>query len=183
MEISCCHPLASPIGTIAKRATRRYFKVEVYYFKLEVFAMTKSPLVFHLIQQANSLLLSALDGLMKSREVIVTAHQVILFVLMQQDGLPSAEIAKRAGMSQSRLTGLVDTLVKKHLVRREKSPSDGRVHCVFIEPDGKALIKRTTSLARDLNENLLHPFSEAERKTISRFLTHVADTAKTIEKP
>jgi len=145
--------------------------------------MTKSPRVFHLIQQANSLLFNAVDGLLKSREGIVTAHQVILFVLMQQDGLPSAEIARRAGMSQSRLTGLVDTLVKKQLVRREKGPSDGRVHCIYIEPNGKALIKRTTSLAGDLNENLLQPFSEAERKTISRFLTHVADTAKTIKRP
>lgn len=162
---------------------RRYFKVEVYYFKIEVFAMTKSPRVFHLIQQANSLLFSAVDGLLKSKEGIVTAHQVILFVLMQQDGLASAEIANRAGMSQSRLTGLVDTLVKKRLVRREKGATDGRVHCVFIEPDGRELIKRTTSLANDLNETLLQPFSNTDRETISRFLTHVADTAKTIERP
>jgi DNA-binding MarR family transcriptional regulator len=167
---------------VAKAARSMYFKVEVFYFNLEVKSMAKSPRIFHLIQQANSLLFRALDGQLKTREGIVTAHQVILFVLMQEDGLPSAEIAKRAGMSQSRLTGLVDTLVKKSLVRREKSAADGRVHHVHIQPKGEALIRRTTAATKGLNEALLQPFSESERDTIARFLTHVTATAKAIEK-
>ncbi len=158
-----------------------YFKVEVFYFNLEVKSMAKSPRIFHLIQQANSLLFRALDGQLKAREGIVTAHQVILFVLAQENGLPSAEIAKRAGMSQSRLTGLVDTLVSKKLARREKADTDNRVHKVFITDLGTALIARTSGQARSLNEDLLQPFSETERDTIARFLKHVSETAKTID--
>jgi DNA-binding MarR family transcriptional regulator len=145
--------------------------------------MAKSPRIFHLIQQANSLLFRALDRQLKAREGIVTAHQVILFVLAQEDGLPSAEIAKRAGMSQSRLTGLVDKLVSKGMVRREKADTDSRVHIVFITDQGTALVTRTAGQARGLNEELLKPFSESERDTIARFLKHVSQTAKAIGKP
>ncbi len=144
--------------------------------------MAKSPRVFHMIQQANSRLFGAVDRQLKSREGITTAHQVILFVLAQEDGLPSAEIAKRAGMSQSRLTGLVDTLVSKDMVRREKSETDSRVHKTFLEEKGADLVARTSGGARELNEQLLHPFSDSERETIARFLNHVVQTAKTIDR-
>ena len=169
-------------GPVANEARSRYFKVEALYFNLEVKSMAKSPRIFHLLQQANSRLFGAVDRQLKSREGIATAHQVILFVLAQEDGLASAEIAKRAGMSQSRLTGLVDTLVSKGMVRREKADTDSRVHKVFITDLGTALVARTSGQARGLNEDLLKPFSESERETIARFLRHVSDTAKTIEK-
>lgn len=168
---------------VANEIRSRYFKVEAFYFNLEVKSMTKSPRIFHLIQQANSRLFSAVDRQLKSQEGIATAHQVILFVLAQEDGLASAEIAKRAGMSQSRLTGLVDSLVSKGMARREKADTDSRVHRVFLTEQGAAVITRTSGEVRTLNEQLLQPFSDDERDTISRFLKHVSQTAKAIGKP
>lgn len=170
-----------PKGPVANEVRSRYFKVEAFYFNLEVKSMTKSPRIFHLIQQANSRLFAAVDRQLKSREGIATAHQVILFVLARENGLPSAEIAKRAGMSQSRLTGLVDTLVSKGLVRREKADTDSRVHQVFVTEQGAGLVSRTSGDVRRLNEDLLQSFSPVERETIARFLKHVADTAATID--
>lgn len=168
---------------VANEIRSRYFKVEAFYFNLELKSMTKSPRIFHLIQQANSRLFSAVDRQLKSREGIATAHQVILFVLAQEDGLASAEIAKRAGMSQSRLTGLVDSLVSKGMARREKADTDSRVHRVFLTDQGTAVVTRTSGEVRALNEQLLQPFSDDERDTISRFLKHVSETAKAIGKP
>jgi DNA-binding MarR family transcriptional regulator len=143
--------------------------------------MPKKPRVFHLLQQANSALFRAVDGLLKAREDIVSAHQVILFVLILEDGLQSAEVAKRAGMSRSRLTGLLDTMTEKGLVRREQSLDDGRVQRVFITPEGADIIKRTSALTRDLNADLLRPFDDNERETITAFLSHVSATAKLID--
>ena len=142
--------------------------------------MTKPPRIFHMLQQANSGLFRAVDGLLKTQEGIVTAHQVILFVLTQEDGLQCADVAKRAGMSRSRLTGLLDTLATKGLVRREQGVEDGRVQRVFITPDGTDIIIRTAALTRDLNADLLDPFDAQERETITAFLHHVSNTAKSI---
>ncbi|MDF1848546.1 MAG: MarR family winged helix-turn-helix transcriptional regulator [Parvibaculaceae bacterium] len=166
---------------VAHEIRSRYFKVEVFYFNLEVKSMTKAPRIFHLLQQANSRLFAAADRQLKAREGIATAHQVILFVLAQENGLASAKIANRAGMSQSRLTGLVDTLVSKGMVRREKADTDSRIHRAFITDQGTALVARTAGQVRDLNEDLLQPFSESERETITRFLKHVSETAKAID--
>lgn len=140
--------------------------------------MAENPRIFHLLQQANSSLFCAVDGHLRTQEDIVSAHQVILFVLTQEDGLQSSDLAVRAGMSPSRLTGLVDTMVTKDLVRREQAPDDGRVQKVFITPKGADIIKRTKARARELNEDLLSPFNEAERQTISDFLHHVMKVGK-----
>jgi DNA-binding MarR family transcriptional regulator len=142
-----------------------------------------SPIrVFHSLQQANSALFRAVDALLKAKAGIVSAHQVILFVLTQDDGLPSAKVAERAGMKPSRLTSLLDTMEAKHLIRREQSMQDGRVQQVFITPDGAAVIKSTASLARDLNADLLAPFDPEQRQTIAAFLDHVSATAEAISK-
>jgi DNA-binding MarR family transcriptional regulator len=145
--------------------------------------MPKPPRIFHMLQQANSSLFRAVDSLLKSQEGIVSAHQVILFVLTREDGLQSAEVAKRAGMSRSRLTGLLDTLAAQGHVRREQSLDDRRIQRVFITQGGADIIKRTAALTRDLNANLLDPFDEKERKTITAFLQHVAVTATSISGP
>jgi DNA-binding MarR family transcriptional regulator len=144
--------------------------------------MTKPIRIFHALQQANSALFKAADNLLKRREGIVTAHQVILFVLVAQDGLTSADVAKRAGMSRTRLTGLLDNLERKALLFRKQSNTDRRVQHVHITQEGREMIERTRALVNDLNANLLAPFDERQRAVVSAFLDHVTLTAIEIGK-
>lgn len=138
------------------------------------------PRVFFLLQQANASLFRAADALIREREGILTAHQVILFALDADDGLTMSDLATRVGMSRTRLTNLLDTLEEKNLVRRAQSEADGRVFNVMIEKSGRDLIGRSGSQVRDMNEKLLEPFDKAERETIGAFLTHVVRTSKSL---
>jgi len=144
--------------------------------------MVKSPRIFHALQQANTSLFRAADNELRAREGITTSHQVILFVLAEEDGLPSSEIAKRSAMSKSRLTGLVDTLVAKRLVLRAQGQTDARQQLLHITDDGRALIARTRQWVTSLNKALLDPFDAAERETILRFLQQAQALAATISK-
>lgn len=144
--------------------------------------MSESFRVFHSLQHAYRNLFGAADSLIRANEGIVTAHQVILMVLRQQDGLKASEIAERASLSRSRLTGLLDTLEAKNIVRRKSDSKDGRVQRVFLETEGHAIVDRTKQWVNVLNDELLSPFSDHERKTIERFLKHVSATAKTLGK-
>lgn len=117
---------------------------------------------------------------MNASEGIRTAQLVVLFTLMRSEGLPITTIARRVGMGKSSLTGLVDRMVAKGLVRREADPEDARVQRILLEPEGEALAKRASSPVRRYNKALLEPFSELERDVIARFLTHVADNASEI---
>ena len=139
--------------------------------------MRKTFRVFNALQKAHLAVFSAADKTLKKKEGIITAHQAILFVLYREDGLPSSEIATRIGMSKSRLTGLIDTLERKGLIRRERGVQDARQRIVFIQAEGCAVIDRTKDWANKLNERLLKDFDDDERVIIERFLQNVTSKA------
>jgi len=88
-----------------------------------------------------------------------------------EDGLPSSVIATRIGISRSRLTGLIDTLERKELIRRERGQQDSRQRIIFIKPEGLAIVNRTKGWTNKLNEN------DDERLTIERFLQNITSEA------
>ncbi len=140
----------------------------------------RPPRVFHLLHLAHGALFRAIDRRLRDAEGIATAHQVILFTLAAEDGLPSSEIARRAGHTRSRLTGLVDKLEAEGLVERRVSNVDGRVHLLHLTRAGRALVARTRSQTKHLNAALLAPFDEREQETIRSFLAHVRAEAEQI---
>lgn len=137
--------------------------------------------ILHLLHVAHTALFRASDRHLKKTEGITTAHQVILFTLDMEDGLPSAVVAKRAGHSKSRLTNLVDTLVKKRLVERRVKPEDERVHLLHITGTGKELAARTRPEVQEMNTRMLAPFTEEEQEVIQRFLKHIREEVRQME--
>ncbi len=135
--------------------------------------MSKPLRVFHQLHIAHGALFRAADRHMRASEGITTAHQVVLFTLTIEDGLRASEVAKRAGHSKSRLTALVDTLEAKKLLKRRVSETDGRVHTLHITQAGRDLIDRHKARTKELNEQMLAPFSTAERDVVAAFLKHV----------
>ena len=83
-------------------------------------------------------------------------------------------------MGYSSLTGLVDRMSRRQLVRRESSTEDGRVQRVFIEPAGRETAERALLSVKRINAELLKPFSSTERRAIERFLVHVSENAAAI---
>lgn len=136
--------------------------------------------VFHLLQQANGTLFRAADRLMRDSEGITTAHQVILFSLCIEDGVTPSALATRLNMGKSRLTGLLDTLEEKAMVRRVRDVEDGRSQQLMITPEGRGVIDRSKAAVGAMNEDLLAPFSDTERATIGAFLTRVRDEGEAI---
>lgn len=141
-------------------------------------ASTRPLRAFHLLHLAHGALFRALDRRLRETEGITTAHQVVLLTLAAEDGLPSAEVARRAGHTKSRLTGLVDRLVAEGLVERRVSEEDGRVHRLHATRAGRALAVRTGARTKELNAALLAPFDAGERETIRSFLEHVRSEAE-----
>ncbi|WP_108791345.1 MarR family transcriptional regulator [Erythrobacter sp. Alg231-14] len=140
----------------------------------------KSPRIFHLLQQAHSALFRAADRFWRKEEGLSASQQAVLFVLSKEDGLPITLIADQLKMGKSSLTGLVDRMSERALVRREVSAKDGRVQLVYIEPKGKAQVEQSLFRVKRYNERLLDSFSPDEQKVIERFLTHVAHNAEDI---
>ncbi|HWB79627.1 MAG TPA: MarR family transcriptional regulator [Nannocystaceae bacterium] len=88
--------------------------------------------------------------------------------------LTAGELGERSGLAPASITGLVDRLVDKQLVRRIKDPADGRR--VLIELQRERLAQHAgmfTDLVREMTE-LADEFSDDELDTIARYVEGAA---------
>lgn len=137
--------------------------------------------VLHELHLGHAGLFQALDRALRRSEGITTAHQVILLVLEHEPSLASSEVARRTGHSKSRLTGLVDTLEQLGLIARAPSTQDGRSTMLSLTEKGRAVVNRTKAGPREINEQILAPFSEEEREAIGRFLRQLREVATSLD--
>lgn len=66
----------------------------------------------------------------------------IIATLGNTAGMPLNELGTKTLITKGTLTGVVDRLSDKKLVRRSASPSDGRSQIVQLTPQGEALFER-----------------------------------------
>lgn len=77
------------------------------------------------------------------REFGLTQSQAdVLFALGQEGQLSCKELGDRACISKGTLTGVLDRLERKHLIRRRPSKEDRRVMNVSLSLEGDALFRR-----------------------------------------
>ncbi len=136
--------------------------------------------IFHMLQVAHSALFRAADQRTRSQIGISTTQLAVLFILSRADGQPISEISKTLAMGKSSLTGLIDRMCEKDLVRRSSSAADGRVTNVYLQPLGVTMLAHGREETKRFNHALLAPFSAEEQATIERFLTHLAADADSI---
>lgn len=67
----------------------------------------------------------------------------IVATLGNTPGMPLKELGEKSLITKGTLTGVVDRLTDKQLVRRVASPSDGRSQIVQLTKRGEALFART----------------------------------------
>jgi len=67
---------------------------------------------------------------------------VVLWVAWIWDSVETRVVAEEVGVSKATLSGVLDTLEKRDLVRRAKSAADGRLVLVSLTPSGKRLVTR-----------------------------------------
>ena len=82
----------------------------------------------------------------KTNEDITTAQYLLLRQLWEKDGLQFKELAIACNCSRSTVTGVVDTMEKKGLVKRVAHPKDRRSILVKLTKKGRQLQESTPSL-------------------------------------
>lgn len=142
--------------------------------------MAKPPKVFFLVHKAHSALIRAVDRRSRDETGLSMTQQGVLFLLDQQDGLSVGALAQALSLSKSSLSGLIDRMEDRGLVRRAPVDGDGRRVVVHIEPQARALVVQGRPLVQGWNAALLAPFDAGEQQVIARFLTHVAEHADEI---
>ncbi len=79
------------------------------------------------------------------------AYLGVLLSLWAEDGLQATELARRAGLEPSTMTGMLDRMEGDRLVQRQPDPSDRRAQRIYLAPAG---LKAHEPAMRVVDENL-----------------------------
>lgn len=94
-----------------------------------------------------------------------------------------AELAEAAGVTRATMTGLIDTLERDGLVRREPDPVDRRMMSVRLTAKAESYLHHMLPGHFQTMARLMAPLSETERKTLVRLLTKILQHASEITAP
>jgi DNA-binding MarR family transcriptional regulator len=97
-------------------------------------------------------------------------HWLVLCCLWEQDGLPTSHLGDRLCQVGGTLTGVIDRMEERGLVRRERDPQDRRVLRIWLTDSGRQFEKILPSLSAELRERALKGLSQAERQLFSEWI-------------
>jgi DNA-binding MarR family transcriptional regulator len=97
-------------------------------------------------------------------------HWLVLCCLWQEDGLPTSSIGEKLQQVGGTLTGVLDRMEERGLVRRERDTHDRRIWRIWLTDAGKELEKVLPPIAAELRDEAMRGISAADRELFSQLL-------------
>jgi DNA-binding MarR family transcriptional regulator len=94
----------------------------------------------------------------------------ILVLLLGNGSATPKQLAQTLGLPPSNVTVLVDRLVERALMQRERSPTDGRAMNLRLTDKGAELARRVQRVSQTMEAGLLAPLSAGERAMLAELL-------------
>jgi DNA-binding MarR family transcriptional regulator len=111
------------------------------------------------------------------REARLTpAQYYILSLLAEKDGRPFKDLAEALACTRATVTGIVDTLEKKDLVRRNPHPDDRRSMLVNLTAEGRRLLQSTPGLETTFENCCCDLLPPDESEELIRLLRQLSKT-------
>ncbi len=98
---------------------------------------------------------------------LTTGQLRLLFLLKQQPGVTSGELASRLAVTPPTITGIIDRLVRLALVRREEDPADRRLVRNFLTGEGENVCDRLEHNAEQYMHRILTEMSPGEVESLA----------------
>lgn len=97
-------------------------------------------------------------------------HWVVLCCLWEEDGLATSAIGDKLQQVGGTLTGVLDRMEERDLIRRERDRADRRMVRIWLTDTGRKLEAVLPPIALELREKIMSGFSDNERKQFSQFI-------------
>jgi len=94
----------------------------------------------------------------------------VLITLWTEDGLVLSDLSKRLSRDGPTITGIIDRMEKKQLVRRERSTRDRRIIKVFVTSKAKEMKDELTNLQQTAGKDIIDNFSNNDLETLEYLL-------------
>ena len=99
-------------------------------------------------------------------------HWLVLCCLWTEDGLPTSSIGDKLQQVGGTLTGVLDRMEERQLIRRERDPRDRRIWRIWLTDAGKELEGVLPPIAVELREQAMQGISTEDREKMSDLIDH-----------
>ena len=99
----------------------------------------------------------------------------VLWRLWLEDGVLTSRLVEASEISSGTITGLLDRLEARGLVRRERSTDDRRVVRVYLTEEGRGLQEPIQQAVDEVNAAALAGFSPTEREQLMTLLQRIGE--------
>ncbi len=99
----------------------------------------------------------------------------VLLVIAAQPGRDQTWLSCRTALDRTTITGILDRLSARGLIRREVDPSNRRARLLYPTPDGLALVEQAREPVDRTTARVLAPLSAAEQETFLTLLRQLVD--------
>lgn len=100
-------------------------------------------------------------------------HWVVLCCLWVEDGLPTSTICGKLQQVGGTLTGVLDRMEERKLIRRERDVRDRRIWRIWLTEEGHHLREVLPPIAKSLIDQSLEGIPETDRQHLSRMLDQI----------
>lgn len=97
-------------------------------------------------------------------------HWLVLCCLWQEDGLPTSSIGDKLKQVGGTLTGVLDRMEERKLVRRERDVHDRRIWRIWLTDAGRELEKDLPPIVTQLSDEFMYGISHPDREIFSQIL-------------
>ncbi|WP_246577156.1 MarR family winged helix-turn-helix transcriptional regulator [Actinospica durhamensis] len=122
------------------------------------------------------------DRLASERLSAVGAHKwhyAVLSSLEESGPASQAELSRRTGIYRSDMVALLNELAQQDYVQRAPDPDDRRRNVVLITDAGRTRLDELARLIKQIEDELLAPFSPAERELLIDLLLRLNEHLET----
>ncbi|MFV3131003.1 MarR family winged helix-turn-helix transcriptional regulator [Niveispirillum sp. KHB5.9] len=99
----------------------------------------------------------------------------VLMTIAAEPGRDQTFLSCRTALDRATITGVVDRLETRGLIRREVDPDNRRARLLYPTPDGLALLDRTGGRVDKVTEKLLSPLPADEQRLFLDLLRRLVE--------
>ncbi|MEG4170042.1 MULTISPECIES: MarR family transcriptional regulator [unclassified Microcoleus] len=97
-------------------------------------------------------------------------HWLVLCCLWQEDGLPTSSIGDKLQQVGGTLTGVIDRMEERGLVRRERDTRDRRIWRIWLTDSGRELQEVLPPLVAKIRDRAVEGISQPDRELFSQLI-------------
>ena len=98
----------------------------------------------------------------------------------REDGMSQTELSEALLTHRSNVTGLIDRLEERRLVKRQNAPEDRRAYRVVLTADGHTLLQEVLPIYYQASEEVWEVIPARRTKELMTELDTIKDRAETI---